>query len=290
MSVPSATVPNMPEENLASLGNEVKEFAASHDLVVVPAIPHHDLGPEVDIDPATFDLARFLELASAIGDGVVYLEAEPFDPDAEPDLVNDDMAHLTVHKGQTGEVCVAFAREGHGLLHFWEIRTAWYDQWQEQLGARPAYLATDDDEFLQHERLSEEEADRLASEFAASILEDPQFRAADKSSRRRVAELAVPEGTDRSVVWAAVRQACERADQMTRDMYAPIRPKLDELAAELLAAPEYQQSSSATAQKEAASQFLTTRFGGFSPPPLYRDELYAKAKRLARQGGGKALF
>jgi hypothetical protein len=109
MSVLSVTVLNMPEDNLASLRNMVTEFAASQNLIVVPGNPHHDLRHEISIDPAALDLPGFLQLASTIGDGVLYLQAKPFDPDADDDLMTDEMAHLTSHKGQTEEVCVAFA-------------------------------------------------------------------------------------------------------------------------------------------------------------------------------------
>lgn len=273
---------------LASLRNMVTEFADSHDLAIVPGIPHHDLGREISIDPADLNLPGFLQLASTIGDGVLYLQAKPFDPDTDAGLVTDEMVHLTSHKGQTGEVCVAFARQGHGMLHFWELRTAWYDEWQELL--EPRQLARFlPDEFSQSDRLSLEERDRQAAEVAVSILGNPEFRAASPQNRRRIAELAVPEGTDSSVGWAAAREALSQAEQMTRDIYVKIRPRLEELAAELISTPDYQQSSSATAQKEAAALFLAARCDGFYPPPLHRDELYAKAKRLAKQGG-KGLF
>ena len=291
MSVPWATVLGMSEDNLASLGAAITEFAISHDLIIVPAIPHHDLGPEVNIDPGTLDLHQFLELASSIGDGVLYLAAEPFDPDADADLMNDTMTHLTVHKGETGEVCVAFARKGHGMLHFWELRTPWYDEWQELLGTRPRDgLFRDHDEFGQLDELSQEDRARLAGELATSILADPQFRAARLTERQRYARMAIPRDGNSMVSWDAVHEACSRAQKMTDEIYEQIKPRLDDLAAELLTSAEYQQSSSATAQKQAAALFLTARCEGFSPPALYRDELYARAKRLAKLGSGKALF
>jgi hypothetical protein len=281
----------MPEDNLASLGSAVTEFATSHDLITVPAIPHHDLGPEVSIDPGALDLHQFLELASSIGDGVLHLIAEPFDPDADADLMNDAMTHLTVHKGETGEVCVAFARKGHGLLHFWELRTAWYEEWQELLGTKQRDgLFGDDDEFGQLDELSQEDRARLTGELASSILADPQFRAARSTDRQRYARMALPRDGNSMVSWDAVHEACSRAQQMTDDIYEQLKPQLDGMAAELLTTAEYQQSSSATAQKQAAALFLTARCEGFSPPALYRDELYARAKRLAKLGSGKALF
>jgi hypothetical protein len=291
MSVPWATVLGMSEDNLAGLGAAITEFAASHDQITVPAIPHHDLGPEVSIDPGALDLDQFLELGSRIGDGVLYLTAEPFDPDADADLMSDAISHLTVHRGEIGEVCVAFARKGHGLLHFWELRTAWYDEWQELLGTKPHDgLLGDDDEFDQLDELSQEDRTRLTGELASSILADPQFRAARLTDRQRYARMAIPHDGDSMVSWDAVHEACSRAQQMTDDIYEQIKPRLDDLAAELLTSPEYQRSSSATAQKQAAALFLTARCEGFSPPALYRDELYARAKRLAKLGRGKALF
>lgn len=291
MSVPWATVLGMPEDNLACLGTAVTEFAIGHDLIIVPAIPYHDLGPGVSIDPGALDLHQFLELASSIGDGVLYLAAEPFDPDADADLMNDAMTHLTVHKGETGEVRVAFARRGHGLLHFWELRTSWYDQWQDLAGTRPRDgLFSDDDESGQLDELSEEERARLAGELAGTILADPQFRGARPTERQRYARMSIPRDGNSMVGWDAVHEACSRAQQMTDDIYEQLKPRLDDLAAELLVSAEYRQSSSAAAQKQAAALFLTARCEGFSPPALYRDELYARAKRLAKLGSGKALF
>jgi hypothetical protein len=290
-SVPWGTVLGMSEDDLDGLGAAITEFAISHDLITVPAIPHHDQGAEVSIDPGALDLHQFLELASRIGDGVLYLVAEPFEPDADAELMNDAMTRLMVHKGETGEICVAFARKGHGLLHFWELRTAWYDEWQGLLGTKPRRgLFGDDDEFDQIDEPSQEDRARLAGELANSILADPQFRAARPTDRQRYARMAIPRDGNSMVSWDAVHEACSRAQQMTDDIYEQIKPRLDDLAAELLTTADYQQSSSAPAQKQAAGLFLTARCEGFSPPALYRDELYARAKRLAKLGSGKALF
>jgi hypothetical protein len=52
-------------------------------------------------------------------------------------------------------------------------------------------------------------------------------------------------------------------------------------------APE--QAASSRARKAAAEEFLIARVGGFYPPAVISDELYAKAQRLPK-GGSSGLF
>lgn len=70
--------------------------------------------------------------------------------------------------------------------------------------------------------------------------------------------------------------------------YQQIPAQLDDLAAELLASPAFQQASSAAARKQAAVQFLIPRADGFTPPVVIRDELYARATLLAKMNKGSA--
>lgn len=124
------------------------------------------------------------------------------------------------------------------------------------------------------------------------MLADPQFRAASRGDRQRLARLALPPATDQWAGWDAVREACDRAQQMTEAAYGQLEDRLDDLAAELLASPAWQQASSPAARKQAAGRFLIPRADGFSPPPLIRDELYARAQRLtkAARAGAGGLF
>jgi hypothetical protein len=145
------------------------------------------------------------------------------------------------------------------------------------------------DDTIEAERLSEEDRARLADELASTILADPQFRAAPRSDRQRLARLAIRRGTDWLAARDATLQACDRAQEMTEAVYEQINGRLDELAAELLASPAYQQASSAVARKQAAVRLLIAHADGFSPPALVRDELHARAQRL-RKAKGDGLF
>ena len=69
---------------------------------------------------------------------------------------------------------------------------------------------------------------------------------------------------------------------MTEAACCQLEGRLDDLAAELLASPAWQQASSPAARKQAAGRFLVPHVDGFSPSPLVRDELYARAQRLAK--------
>jgi len=283
MSVPVVTVPGM--EDLAELAASVIGFAAREHLAIVPAIPTNDYGPEVSLGPDALDLPGFLELAGRLGGGVLYLQASPFDPGSGEDQPADPPAHLLGHKGQTGQVSVAFA--ANGVMHFWEHETAWYLEWEELADSAPRRVPGMD-ETDETERLGEEERARLAGELADRIVADPKFRAAPPTERQRIARQAITKGTNDWAVWDAVRQACDRAHQMAQERYDQLEDRLDDLAAELLASPAYQQARSPAARKEAAGRFLIPHADGFSPPALVREELYARARELAKAARASA--
>lgn len=288
MSVPLVTVPGM--EDLAKLAASVTDFAAREHLAIMPAVPEHEYGPEVCLGPDELDLPGYLELAGRLGGGVLYVRAEPFDPASDDDQPEDPPGHLTGHKGQTGQVSVAFA--ANGVVHFWEQHAPWYLEWRQLAASAPLRVPGMDDEEDQAERLSEEEHARLAGELADTILADPQFRAASRGNRWKIAGKAVPEGTDPWAGRDAARQACDRALQMAQERYDQLEGQLGDLAAELLASPAYQQASSAAARKRAAERFLIPRADGFSAPePLIPEELHARAQQLAKAAkGSSGLF
>ncbi|MEX5709577.1 hypothetical protein AB1484_15020 [Parafrankia sp. FMc6] len=267
-------------DNLAKLAAAVTEFAARSAVTLVPAVPDRDLGPEVNISPSVLDLPGFLSLAASLGGGVLYFEAVAFDPAGSE--VADPPAELIKRKGETGRVSVAFAV--NGLIHFWEQSAPWYLEWQELAASQlTRFPARRDDEDA--ERPSDEERARLAAELVTVLLADPGFRAARAgAARQRYAKLALPEGTDSWVGWDACRDAADQAEALAQAQYAQLTPRLDELAAQLLTTPEYQQASSPAARKEAAGQFLIPVADGFAAPALVRDELYARAQRLAKTG------
>lgn len=109
--------------DLGNLAASVAEYAATHNMTVVPAVPGTDSDRAVLVDPAVMDLPNFLELARKLGDRALYLHAEAFSPDP-----GDVPAHLARRKGHVGELRVAFASAGHGLLHFWEQTAPWYQE------------------------------------------------------------------------------------------------------------------------------------------------------------------
>ena len=82
--------------------------------------------------------------------------------------------------------------------------------------------------------------------------------------------------------WDAVRDAVDRAEEVAQAEYSQITANLEELAAELLDDPGYQRASSPGGRKMAAERFLVPRAGGFATPAVVREELYARAQRLAK--------
>jgi hypothetical protein len=266
--------------DLGSMAAAVTEFAEGHSMTIVPAIPGRDSGRTVSLAPGVLDLHGFLELARKLGDGALYLLTETFGLDPETGEPEDVPARLARRKGQTCELRVAFPSAGHGLLHFWEQTEPWY---QEFLDSQDAETLHDADE---ERRISGEERDRLVAEVAEAILADREFRASSPGIRRRRAQMLVPEGADRHVGWDAAERARERAEELSDEAYRTVQGHLDDLAAEFLAGPGWQQAASAGARKKAAEQFLISKTDGFFPPAFIRDELYALAQRLFKSSGG----
>jgi hypothetical protein len=242
---PAANVPNMAHD-LGSMAAAVTEFADGHSMTIVPAIPGSGSGRTVCLDPGVLDLHGFLELARKLGDGALYLRTENFGLDPGTGQLEDVPARLARRKGQACELSVAFAAAGHGLLHFWEQTEPWY---QEFLDSQDAEMLHDADE---ERRTSGEDRDRLATELAEAILADREFRASSQGIRRRRAQMLVPDGTDRQVGWDAAERARERAEELSDESYRPIKGQLDDIAAEFLASPGWQQAASAGARKKAA--------------------------------------
>jgi hypothetical protein len=270
--------------DLGKLAASVTEFAAVHNMTIVPSIPGADSGRAVVIDPVDLDLPGFLELARKLGDGAFYLRPEPFSPDGDqPGDMPAEMAH---RKGQICELRLAFASAGHGLLHFWEETAPWYLEWLDSQDDLTD--AADEDT-----QISNEERERLTAELADSILSDQEFRSAPPMARRRrsqllAEQLPVPEGARRWIRWDAAQHARDRADDLAAEAYRPVLEQIDSVAAEFLASPGWQQNASAGLRKKAAEQFLIPRADGFFPSAAVRDELYTKAKDLSKVKDSKA--
>jgi hypothetical protein len=255
-------------EDLAAMADLVTEFVGREHLTVVPAIPTTDYGPQVRLRPGELDIQGFLDLAVTAGGGVLYLESETFNPFSPEDQPDGMPAYLLRHEGEIGQISVAFA--ANGVMHFWKYEAAWYLEWEELTAVA-----------IRGDHLSDEERDRLVGELADAILVDPQFRA-ERLNRRWIARRTCPPDTDSGVFWRAISEASDRAELMAQEWYDKIEGQLDALAAELLADPAWQQARSAAARKQAAVRFLIPRADGFSPPTLMRDELYARARDLAK--------
>lgn len=273
----------------ARLARSATEFAAANALTVIPAVPDHDVCPEVVIEPSTLNLDGFLALATKLGGGALYVQTFPFDPseDGESDAGDEQPPeHLLKRKGQPCRVSVAFA--ANGLIHFWESEAAWYQQWLAYAFTSRVPAQRERDE---PEQPSEEERERRSKELVDMLLADPGFRGAKLGgARQRYAKFAIPADTHRWIAWDAVRDALDRAEELSQVQYAQITERLDSLAAELLTDPDYQHAGSVGGRKQVAEQFLAAHADGFAPPAHIRDELYARTQRLAKAAGRPATL
>jgi hypothetical protein len=263
-------------DDLTGLRSAVAAFAEQHSLVVVPAVPAHDIGPEVQLHPDALDLPGFLDVARQLDARALYVQTETFDPDS--DEVTDPPPKLLKHRGNPCTIEVAFV--AGGVVHFWEYTATWYIEWEDLVQAQ----APDDEVHDEPRWLSDADRERLAAPAVESLLATPEFRAAKLGARQRFAQSHLPADLDERVRWEVVRAACDRADELTTQRYADIDEQYDDLAAQLLKDPAYQRAGSVGVRKQAAERFLTAWADGFMPPALVRDELYARAQRLAKAG------
>ncbi|MFF3870080.1 hypothetical protein [Micromonospora sp. NPDC001898] len=273
-------------DDVSSLRSAATAFAEQHAMPVVPAVPLHDLGPEVQLDAEVIDLPGFLALAHRMGSPALYLEVDLFDPDM--DLVADPPGHLLARRGQLHGIEMAFV--AGGVVHFWEHTACWFTEWENLLvdtraaacgdGEGGGERGHDEDD---RRWLSERESAELAEPGVLALLAMPRFRAEKPGGGRyRFAQQHLPADLDERVTHTAVRLACDRADELARQRYADIDEHFDQLAADLLADSAYQRAGSAPARKQAAERFLTTWADGWSPPMVAREELHARAQRLAK--------
>ncbi|MFI2667562.1 hypothetical protein [Micromonospora carbonacea] len=265
-------------DDVSSLRSAVAAFAEQHALAVVPAVPLRGCGPEVPLDGEDIDLPGFLVLAQRMGAPALYLAIDPFDPD--DDLVADPPRHLLARRGQLQGIEVAFV--AGGVVHFWEHTASWYAEWEALLTANHHGVDGEDDEDRPR-WLSENEREELSEPAVQALLAMPQFRAEKPGGGRyRFAQQHLPADLDERVTHTAVRLACDRADEVARQRYADIDEHYEQLAADLLADPAYQRAGSAAARKQAAERFLANWADGWAPPMVAREELYARAQRLAK--------
>lgn len=269
-------------DDVSSLLSAVTAFAEQHAITVVPAVPVQGQGgPEVILEPEDIDLPGFLALAQRMGAQALYLDSDVFEADL--DLTADPPQHLLARRGQMYYIEVAFV--AGGVVHYWEHTAPWYREWEDLANADGAAHRGDDVDDERPRWLSDSESEELAAPAVEALLAMPEFRAEKPGGGRyRFAQRNLPAGTDERVTHIAVRAACDRADELTRERYAEINDRYDQLAIDLLADPVYRQARSATARKQAAERFLAVWADGWAPPTVARDELYARAQMLAKAG------
>ncbi|GLX06578.1 hypothetical protein [Microbispora sp. NBRC 16548] len=270
-------------DDLAKLAGTVRQLADQAAMTLVPAVPETDLGSEVCLGPAELDLPAFLDIACKHGGGLLYLRANPFDPADDEHEVSEPPAHLARRKGQIGHLSVAFA--ANGIVHVWQDRAAWYTEWQQLANAQSSRKDYDEDD--EDEQHTDQERAQLA-ELVDALLADPEFRAAKATARRRVGEAAMPGETNRGwSSWRIISAACDRAEELAGDKYRELYARIDELAPELAAEPEFQRSRTAPARKQVTERFLISHADGFSGPTYVREELCARAQQLVKAASGK---
>lgn len=267
------------------LAIHVNQLASELHLVVIPAMPLRN--------PNGWGLTAFLEdlsapdfcnLASTVGARLLYVDAEAFDAESEPEFDAEEhgdsepdetvSAQLAMLRGEAerfngriGQLALAFVVEG--VLHWWNITADWYDDLIDRIGE----LFPEDN--LEAERLSETEAKLLIERLAGELIAIPEFRAATTSAQQqRVARAQHTEinalyedrrpGYSR-VAFRALQNAAELTAAQAERIYREMERNLPELAAELASKPEFRDAGTAGARKQRARDFLIEKTGGLPP-------------------------
>ncbi|WP_421107042.1 hypothetical protein [Streptomyces sp. NEAU-S77] len=292
MDEPTVTVDNLP--------GFIKQWAADHDMFLLPALSASDSQHVVQLGEQDMGIEAFCHLASTLGARVLYQDIDRFDVDEHVDCYtvagqhtdseqredkpSDDAVQqaLTVirtkarpYDGKTARVEVSFV---HGAVaHTWEAAAPWYTALAAEC---------DDVDELQHDARQEQhedhhqarEAERQADEeqqaaMAAQLAERPDFRSAKNTgARREIAEHVFPEPQDseghrhRFRLSRALATAHAAAQAAGRAVYEDYERRLDELAEELLASGKLDQATGAGPRRILAADFLTERSGGYPPP------------------------
>jgi hypothetical protein len=150
------------------------------------------------------------------------------------------------------------------VIHTWQHEAAWYSDWVTELDS---YLPDPDNQ------PGEQGEEAVLQELADQLTQLPEFRAATRPRRHRIAvtTLAGPTAT-RTVSADTARWAADRAshqlDEEADDYFSGLQDtQLEALAQELAHDPSYLKATKADVRRHRAQQFLATRTG-FRPPAL----------------------
>ncbi|MFG2585850.1 hypothetical protein [Streptomyces malaysiensis] len=292
MDEPTVTVDNLPDF--------IKQWAADHDVFLLPALSASDSQYAVQLGPQGMGIEGFCHLASTLGARVLYQDIDCFDvgehvdcytvPDVHTDSEKqedkplDDAVQQALtairtkarpYDGKTARVEVSFV---HGAVaHIWEAVAPWYI----------ALVAECDDVHVLQRSAQQEQyedrhqarvAERQADEeqqatMAAHLAERPDFRSAKNAgARREIAEHVFPKPQDSEDyrhsfrLNRALATAHSAVQAAARGVYAEYECRLDELAEELLASGKLDQATGAGPRRILAADFLTERSGGYPPP------------------------
>lgn len=144
------------------LAAEVTQLASSQQLVIVPAMPLKKpcWGHLVLLDNCDLSAADFCQLASTAGARLLYVQAEEFDAETDPDLdvgthdhgdpdktVSAQLAELRRDaerfNGRIRQLELSFV-VGY-VLHCWAVAADWYDSLVNRAATLPPYEVPEDE-------------------------------------------------------------------------------------------------------------------------------------------------
>jgi hypothetical protein len=243
--------------DLAAMAARVPELTAGHGLRVIAAL--YTNVPDVILEES---LELAIETAVLTGAPFISVDLDPFDAEA---------FEGTHHKYEGQCERLSLRWPAHGLTYGWS-KTA---TWRERLDAD-----IEKDELAAKHRATAEST--KVDELAASLVDSPDFRQAQPGKRYMagVAILANSGVDDDDITRQAVNRANYKVEKQIMQIELSLKPKMDDLAAELRLTPAWKAATSDTKRLNASIDFLIQKSHGYRLGTRIYDPLARLTKEL----------
>ncbi|WP_285250238.1 hypothetical protein [Pseudarthrobacter sp. fls2-241-R2A-168] len=271
-------------DELASMVEQLPAKARASGLLF---IEEAEFNREPDVvfsgETVTLDTA----LAIAVQAPFVSLQVEKFDGEQLADELKDEDGHIPeelasvisaarLHEGEVEEVTIHWTAQG--MIFEWSAFADWHPGFWETLAHAKAMV-----DLQEHQEVHDEWAMQLAQmkELADRLAGSQEFRFAKPRSRRAIAEtMAVKiagDVTGSGDFSRILREAGALVDRNVLEHEQRLRPQIRELAAELLARPEWRTASNQAKMRDAVTKFLAKKAEGYRLSAAFVEEVMQAA-------------
>lgn len=258
--------------------------ARSHGLLF---IEEAEFNREADVTLSGEAVSLDTALAIAVTAPFISLQVEKLDLQQLAEDLKDEEGHLPeqlanvitaaqLHDGEVEEVTINWTAQG--TVYEWSAFADWHPSfWETLIRAKTAATLEANQELHDEWAMQLAQMKELADRLAAS----QEFRFARPGDRRAIAEsIAVKiagEVTATSDFTRILREAKALADRQALEHETRLRPLIHELAAELLARPEWRAAHTQAKMRHAVTRFLAKKADGYRLKAAFVEEVMQAA-------------